>query len=553
MRFGTEKTLFIHSLAIQLQAGALCFWRKVKDMVRAPLLATLCVASNWLLATTQENQATHFFTMSPQYDNDLTRKDLSQLCDALHQYGIFTCTEVWQDGAAGTLFPGVADLEASLQLTAENLGIMGLSNIDWVVIKDRQMFNPSTGRVVSNIPKPYLGYFSFEENIVLFRDEQDIRESAYGSSALDQERASNLINGTVQDQSLGELVRASDMSGSTGQGQEVTAQSRSQEVNVMVQHDAPVALGALSTYAGGCKRKCRSDANYYYSATGMGVDIYVVDGVVKDHMQFKDIETGESRLSRDRFLSKSARNSDPDCAGEHGTHVAGIAAGFEYGSSKAATIVSVAVQPGCGQGGSSSELVEGLDWILRRHRSQRKQRPAVVTMSLIMDAGSDAANLVEEKVEQLLANDIVVVVAAGNYHSDACDFSPANSPGVITVGGASVFEGSERALPWSWSNFGQCVDLFAPAVDVESAFPACFECTAMYSGTSQATPHVTGLVAQYLSTSPTASPEQVRSTILASATDQLLETFRYPYEETPNLFSQSFVDLQVRKVRVVDD
>ena len=497
--------------------------------------------------------ATHFFTMSPNYDNDLTRKDMSQMCDALHQYGIFTCNEIWQDGASGAVSPGVTDLDSSLKLTAENLGGMGLSKIDWVVVEDRQMFNPSTGRVVSNIPKPFLGYFSFEENIRLFRDEQQIREAEYGSSARDEQRAGNLINGTVQDQSVGEFVSSADMDVSPSELQQgVVADQSSPQANVMVQHGSPTALGALSSYAGGCRRKCRSDESYYYSATGGGVDIYVVDGVVKEHMQFKDIESGDSRLAVDRFLSKSARSSDPDCAGDHGTHVAGIAAGFEYGSSKASNVISVAVQPGCGQGGVASELVEGLDWALRHHRSQPKKRPAVLTMSLLLEAGTSVADLVAEKVEQLLANAITVVAAAGNYHSDSCDFSPANIPGVITVGGASVLEGSERALPWSWSNFGECVDVFAPAVDIESAFPACFECTALYSGTSQATPFVTGLAAQFLSTNPDARPEEVRESILAAATDQMLETFRYPYETTPNLFAQSFVDLQVRKVSVLD-
>lgn len=514
------------------------------------------IAAALLALTSASSQAmpriTHFFTMSPRYDNDLSRKDISQLCDALRQYRIFTCSEIWQDGASGELLPGVEDVTASLQLTAKNLGGMGLSDIDWVVVEDRQMFNPSTGRVVSNIPKPFLGYFSFEENIVLYREEESIRNAEYGSSALDQTRAANLINGTVQDQSVGELVDASDMSSMQPQAQAVADQSRSPEANVMVQHDAPTSLGALSTYAGGCRSKCRTEENYYFSATGGDVDIYVVDGLVKDHMQFKDISTGDSRLSPDRFLSKSARSSDPDCAGDHGTHVAGIAAGFEYGASKAANIISVAVQPGCGQSGSASELVEGLDWALRRHRSQFKKRAAVVTMSLLLESGTSVADLVTEKVEQLLANDITVVAAAGNYHSDSCEFVPANIPGVITVAGASVFEGSERALPWSWSNFGQCVDVFAPAVDIESAFPACFECTTLYSGTSQATPHVTGLVAQYLSTQPGATPEEVREKIMGAATDQLLETFRYPYESTPNLFAQSFVDLQVRKVNVLD-
>jgi subtilisin family serine protease len=273
-----------------------------------------------------------------------------------------------------------------------------------------------------------------------------------------------------------------------------------------------------------------------------------------EHAQFKDMDSGQSRISDDRFLSETARASDPDCAGDHATHVAGIASGFEYGSSKRADIVSVAVQPGCEASGMASDLIEGLEWVRERQRAFGDARPpAVVSMSLILQDGTDIADLVKEKVSELVEENVVVVVAAGNFHEDACDFVPANMPDVITVAGASVFPGGGRAIPWSWSNYGKCVDLFAPAVDVESANPDCYECTAIYSGTSQATPFVTGLAAQYLAINPRATPAEVKSELVKASTDQFLETFRYPYESTPQVFAQSLINLRVRQVKFSGD
>ena len=486
----------------------------------------------------QCTDAKQFFVASPRTAENLTRSDIVELCNVLHADSVFTCREKWQKGASGVTFEGVDDLKSAIQITADTLGPNRVKGVRWLVLDDDQISQRSIGKKAFDIPKPFLGFFSFQEDVTLFAEEDS--------------SASPGIQGTTQTRrllmsSLAQGFKAREAHrGRRG----LLASDDSIRSSLVVQHAATSALGAMSTFAGGCSSQCRADSNFYYSSDGKGVQIYVVDGVVMEHAQFKDMDSGQSRISDDRFLSETARASDPDCAGDHATHVAGIASGFEYGSSKRADIVSVAVQPGCEASGMASDLIEGLEWVRERQRAFGDDRPpAVVSMSLILQDGTDIADLVKAKVLELVEENVVVVVAAGNFHEDACDFVPANMPDVITVAGASVFPGGGRAIPWSWSNYGQCVDLFAPAVDVESANPDCYECTAIYSGTSQATPFVTGLAAQYLAINPRATPAEVKSELVKASTDQFLETFRYPYESTPQVFAQSLINLRVRQVK----
>lgn len=122
--------------------------------------------------------------------------------------------------------------------------------------------------------------------------------------------------------------------------------------------------------------------------------------------------------------------------------------------------------------------------------------------------------------------------------ADSCDFVPSGLPGVITVAAADVTHDATKAFPWSWSNYGQCVEIWAPGVEIESASPDCFECTAVYSGTSQATPLVSGLVAAHLSANPNDDPEAVKKALQSSAAVNVLEVLGHPYDTTPNFFAQ---------------
>ena len=122
--------------------------------------------------------------------------------------------------------------------------------------------------------------------------------------------------------------------------------------------------------------------------------------------------------------------------------------------------------------------------------------------------------------------------------AEACDFVPAGLPGVITVAAADVIPAGTHAYPWTWSNYGQCVDIWAPGVDIEGAAPECFECTAIYSGTSQATPLVSGLIASHLAMNPTHDNEDVKLALQDSAVLNLLEVLGHPYDTTPKFFAQ---------------
>jgi hypothetical protein len=222
------------------------------------------------------------------------------------------------------------------------------------------------------------------------------------------------------------------------------------------------------------------DGKYTYPGNGgSDVDVYVVDtGVDAGHPEF------EGRV-RDGFDSFGENLDQKDCQG-HGTHVAGVVAGRTYGVAKKATIIPVRVLNCSGQGNTST-LTAGIDWILSNHKSAS---PAIVNMSL--GGAKDLA--VNYAVSKLISAGFIVTAAAGNFSSDACNYSPASADGVIAVG--SIDQSNNRS---SFSNWGACVDIFAPGSKIISASPFNYSSYASKSGTSQASPFVAGAIATYLS------------------------------------------------------
>lgn len=252
------------------------------------------------------------------------------------------------------------------------------------------------------------------------------------------------------------------------------------------------------------------DETFKFNRFSTGVELYVVDGaVMPDHDEFKNLFDGRSRVHPDRFSSATATEkfaSDPDCASAHGTHVASLATGYGYGVAKNSTIISVAAQPGCGESGYASDLLAGISFVHERYLSLPLPRPpSIATMSLLLPDG-EAASEVERAIADLADAGVIIVAAGGNFNDDSCKYVPARMPQVITV--AAMDEG--LLSPWSWSNFGECVDVYAPGENILGASPECPKCTAVYSGTSQATPIVTGLVAHILETEPGADVDRVR-------------------------------------------
>lgn len=212
-------------------------------------------------------------------------------------------------------------------------------------------------------------------------------------------------------------------------------------------------------------------------STANNVSIYVVDtGIDASHPEF----TGRVASGFDSFGSGDGRT---DC-NSHGTHVAGIAAGSVYGVAKAARLVPVRVLA-CDGSGSISGVIAGLEWIASTRSSGER---SVVNMSL----GGGASSSLDSAVASLINTGVTVVVAAGNSNVDACTSSPARTAPAITVGSTTSTDSRS-----SFSNFGTCVDLFAPGSGITAAVPG--GGTAVLSGTSMAAPHVAGIAAVALS------------------------------------------------------
>lgn len=236
--------------------------------------------------------------------------------------------------------------------------------------------------------------------------------------------------------------------------------------------------------------------SYTYPNTGAGVTVYVIDtGIRYSHQDFG----GRAVFGAD-YIGDGLNGGD--CWG-HGTHVAGTIGGTAYGVAKGVTLVSVRVFA-CSGNQDLSVIAAAVDWV-----TANAVRPAVVNMSL---SGSAHAVL-DAAVAGSIASGLTYTVAAANFAFDACAFSPARVPNAITVGASDQTD--TRA---NFSNYGPCLDLFAPGVSIISTYHTADDATASFNGTSMAAPHVAGVAAMALSANPTWTPTQVRDGIVGSAT-----------------------------------
>jgi subtilisin family serine protease len=240
------------------------------------------------------------------------------------------------------------------------------------------------------------------------------------------------------------------------------------------------------------------DGNYNYTSTGRGIPVYVIDtGIRITHVEF------EGRASYGYDAVDGTLPAD-DCNG-HGTHVAGLVAGRTYGVAKQARPIAVRVL-GCTGGGTISQVIAGIDWVTAQHQPGQ---PAVANMSL---GGGYNATL-NNAVIASINDGVTYVVAAGSSAADACNYSPASVPTAIRVGASQ--QNDTRA---PFSNYGPCVDIYAPGVNITSAWHTSDTATAMLSGTSMAAPQVAGAAARVLSVNPTWTPAQVKSYLISNAT-----------------------------------
>ncbi|PEN08746.1 peptidase S8 [Longimonas halophila] len=278
---------------------------------------------------------------------------------------------------------------------------------------------------------------------------------------------------------------------------------------VDTQSNAPWGLDRVDQRSG-------LDDTYTYNASGNGVNAYILDtGINTSHNDFG----GRAVASFDAF--NDGQNGQ-DCNG-HGTHVAGTVGGSTYGIAKDATLHAVRVLD-CGGGGTMSGVIDGVDWVAANH-----QPPAVANMSL----GGGASSALDTAVENAINDGILVVAAAGNDNTDACTASPARVGDALTVG--STTSSDQRS---SFSNYGSCVDIWAPGSDIASAWYTSDTAVNTISGTSMASPHAAGVAALYLESNPSASPASVFSGLTDTATSGALSGIG----SSPNLLLYSGLD-----------
>ncbi|GAA1476196.1 hypothetical protein GCM10009623_06420 [Nocardioides aestuarii] len=245
------------------------------------------------------------------------------------------------------------------------------------------------------------------------------------------------------------------------------------------------------------QRNLPLDNAYTYTPTGQGVTAYIVDtGVLGTHNELSGrVASGYTAINDGRGTT--------DCNG-HGTHVAGTVGGSTYGVAKQVTIKPVRVLD-CSGSGSTSGVIAGVDWVTSNHAAGS---PAVANMSL----GGGVSTALDTAVNNSIADGVTYAVAAGNENTNACNGSPSRVASAITVGSTTNTDARS-----SFSNYGSCLDLFAPGSNITSAWYTSNTATNTISGTSMATPHVAGVAALYLQGAPSASPATVANAITSTA------------------------------------
>ena len=255
------------------------------------------------------------------------------------------------------------------------------------------------------------------------------------------------------------------------------------------------------------------NTTYTYPNTAANVTAYIIDtGILTTHNDF-----GGRATSGYDFVDNDSNATD--CNG-HGTHVAGTVGGTTYGVAKAVRLVGVRVL-NCAGSGTNAGVISGVNWV-----TQNAVKPAVANMSL----GGGVSTALDSAVANSVASGVTYALAAGNSTANACNSSPSRVPSAVTVGATTSTDAKA-----SYSNYGTCVDLFAPGSSITSAWYTSASATNTISGTSMASPHVAGVAALVLSANPSYTPAQVASYLTSSAVSGKVTS---PGTGSPNLLLQ---------------
>ncbi|SBT53581.1 S8 family peptidase [Micromonospora auratinigra] len=242
------------------------------------------------------------------------------------------------------------------------------------------------------------------------------------------------------------------------------------------------------------QRSLPLNGSYTYPNTATNVRAYIIDtGIRITHSDFG---------GRASWGTNTVDTNNTDCNG-HGTHVAGTVGGAKYGVAKGVRLIAVKVL-NCSGSGSTSGVVSGVNWV-----TGNAVKPAVANMSL----GGGASSTLDNAVANSISSGVTYGIAGGNSNANACNYSPARVASAITVGATTSSDA--RA---SYSNYGSCLDIFAPGSSITSDWSTGDTATNTISGTSMATPHVVGAAALVLGTNPSYTPAQVASYLTTNAT-----------------------------------
>ena len=261
------------------------------------------------------------------------------------------------------------------------------------------------------------------------------------------------------------------------------------------------------------------------------MDVYVLDsGINFQHQEFgyRAKYAGFDPVDQYEYQQGTtgyAPKHGADCHG-HGTAVASLVGGETYGTARKANLFSVRVLR-CDSSAPWSVVLDGLNFIAEI--IPKRSQNSIVLLAL---SGS-YSTAVNDAIETLYRQDVVVVTAAGNGGVDACLKSPASSPFAITVG-ATDKQDSVTAT----SNYGSCVNLFAPGEDIVAANSQCDSCTGVMSGSTLSAGLTAGVAAAYISQMPHLTPAQIRDKLLLQSLRDVINIAAIPESfqpQTPNV------------------